>query len=258
MKTSPSVPMRLLLPLLLAVSLAGCATVFNHAAQPVALSPDFSGDAKVDRVRVLITSGLGTYQAALPTQFTVTPDTWTHVTVKVVEPCFKPSEVGLPRHMTGWMFGDVLALGITAGASGVFSILGDGLDGTLWTYGAEAKIPVEPVADYGSCMAASRKNPGQPFAATRDPVWQDPKGMTEAMASTAPAAPLPAPVSQPAPAAMPAPAAPIAPAGAPMAPAGAPMSPTAAPMAPAAAPAAMPAPAPARPAPTFDASQAPG
>jgi hypothetical protein len=170
--------MRAILLMVLATGLASCATVFNHAAQPVAITPEFEGPAKTDYVRVLITSGTGTYQAALPGRFVVTPDLWVHATVKVVEPCFKPTEQPLPRHVTGWLLPDLIA-GAAAPIVILFPAGGDVLDGTLWTYSNSATVHVEPVADFEACMAASGKNPGMPFPVTLDPVWADSKSMAK-------------------------------------------------------------------------------
>jgi hypothetical protein len=167
--------MRTLLPLFLAIGLASCATVFNHGAQTVELTPLAAHDVKLERARVVITSGRGAYRVTLPGRFVVTPDLWVHATVKVVEPCFKADEVPLPRHVTGWMLGDLVGFAVTAGASGAFSVTGDLFDGTLWSYNSDVKIHLEPVADFDACMAESRKNPGQPFAFNRDPVWDDPR-----------------------------------------------------------------------------------
>jgi hypothetical protein len=167
--------MRPLLPILLAAGLASCATVFNHSAQSVSLTPQATGNVKVERVRVLITSGRGTYRATLPGQFVVTPDLWVHATVKVVEPCFKAAEFPLPRHVTGWLWGDAAGFVVTAGASGILSVTGDVFDGTLWSYERDVKVTLEPVTGYEACVADSRKRPGQPFDVARDPVWEDPR-----------------------------------------------------------------------------------
>lgn len=169
--------MRPLLLLLLAFGLASCATVFNHGAQSVSLTPQITGDVKVERVRVTITSGRGTYRVTLPGEFVVTPDLWVHATVKVVEPCFKADEVPLPRHITGWMLGNLVGFAVTAGASGVLAVTGDVFDGTLWTYKRDVTVKLEPVADFDACMAESRKTLDLPFAVNRDPVWEDPRYM---------------------------------------------------------------------------------
>lgn len=161
--------------LLIALGLGSCATTFNHPVQEVTVTPLFQGAAQAQPVRVLITSGLGTYRAALPVKFAVTPDTWTHVTVKIVEPCFKQSEHALPRSVTPWILGDALGFAVTAGAAGVFALAGDGLDGTMWSYRRDVKVPVEPVENFEACLVESRKRPSEPFPASRDPIWQDPR-----------------------------------------------------------------------------------
>jgi hypothetical protein len=165
----------LLLWIVAGLSLSSCATAFNHAAQPVDITPQFSGAARAARVRVLITSGLGTYHATLPGQFVVTPDFWTHATVKVVEPCFKPTEQELPRHVTNWIWPDLIGVAVTAGAGAVLSITGDVFDGTVWAYSKDASVSVEPVADFDACIVESRKHPALPFPVMKDPVWEDPR-----------------------------------------------------------------------------------
>ncbi|MFI5400705.1 MAG: hypothetical protein ACHQZQ_06615 [SAR324 cluster bacterium] len=169
--------MRLLLLFLLAAGLASCATVFNHPAQSVSLTPESSGNVPVERARVLITSERGTYRATIPGRFAVTPDLWVHATVKVVEPCFQATEISLPRHVTGWMVGDLVGFAVTAGASGVFFVTGDVFDGALWSYDRDVKLKLEPIADFEACIAESRKHPGLPFAVALDPVWVDPRYM---------------------------------------------------------------------------------
>ncbi len=164
--------------LLIALGLCSCATTFNHPVQEVTIAPAFRGEAKVQPVRVLITSGLGTYRAALPVKFAVTADTWTHVTVKVVEPCFKQSEHALPRSITPWILGDALGFAVTAGAAGVFALAGDGLDGTIWSYDRDVKVSVEPVEDFAACIKDGRSR--APFPASRDTIWQDPRDYSEA------------------------------------------------------------------------------
>lgn len=166
---------RVLAALLVAGSLASCATVFNHEAQEVAIAPEASGRAIPDPgpVRVLITSNLGTYRTALPVRFVVTPDTWSRVTVKVVEPCYKQTERALPRSVTWWIWGDALGGAVGAGVGAIFPFLGDGLDGTLWSYDRDVRVPIERVENFEACLAESRKKPDDPFVVSRDPVWQD-------------------------------------------------------------------------------------
>jgi len=156
----------------IALSMCSCATIFNHPAQQVSLQPQFPSEFKAQPVRVLISGPLGTYRAALPTQFVISADTWTHVRVTVVEPCFKASEHALPRSITTWLWLD--ALGIPVGG-GIFALAGDGLDGTLWSYDREVKVPVEPVDNFGACVAESRKTPGRPFPVSPYPAWVDPR-----------------------------------------------------------------------------------
>lgn len=167
--------MRPLLSFLLAAGLASCATVFNHPAQPVSLTPEGPGNAQVEYARVLIRTERGTYRATIPGRIAVTPDLWVHTTVTVVEPCFRATEFPLPRHVTGWMVGDLLGFAVTAGASGVFFVTGDVFDGALWSYDRDVKLKLEPVSDFEACRAKSRATPGQPFAVALDPVWVNPR-----------------------------------------------------------------------------------
>jgi hypothetical protein len=161
------------------LALGSCASVFNHSVRDVQITPELKGEiggaAQVASVRVLVTSHLGTYQATLPTRLHVLPDAWSRVRVKVVEPCYKPTEITLPRSITPWVWGDLLGVAVTAGAGAIFAFTGDGVSGTFWSYDRDAKVPVEPVENFSECLEQSRRRPGEPFVASRDPRWQDPR-----------------------------------------------------------------------------------
>jgi hypothetical protein len=159
--------------------LCSCATAFNHPVQDVSIAPEMKGalaqTSQPTPIRALITSQLGTYRAALLTRFAVTANTWTRVTVKVVEPCYKQTERALPRSITWWYWGDIVGGALGAGVGAIFPFVGDAADGTIWYYDRDVKIPVEPVENFEACLVESRKRPGEPFTATPDPAWQDPR-----------------------------------------------------------------------------------
>jgi len=164
--------MRPLILMAVAMSLCSCATIFNHGAQEVSLAPQFPGEFQAQPVRVLISGPLGTYRAALPTRFVILPDAWRRVRLTVVEPCFRASELALPRSITPWLWLDAVGFPVMGG---FLALAGDGLDGKIWSYDREVKVPVEPVENFGACLAESRKTPGQPFLVSRDPLWLDPR-----------------------------------------------------------------------------------
>ena len=82
------------IPILLSILLLqSCSTMFNTGSQSIRVS----ADKQYHGVEVEISSASGSYSAKLPTAIVATPSTFKDINIKVIDECYLPTSIAVPR-----------------------------------------------------------------------------------------------------------------------------------------------------------------
>ncbi len=118
--------------LFVVLQLTACATILNNQAQVVSVvgEPDYPATVEVKK------PGRAPYQTRLPAQVVSKPSTFSPLSIRVVDPCFKTREVRVGKAIDPvyWL--------------NIFNLYGFGidlLDGYMWEYQPQLVLPLQVV-----------------------------------------------------------------------------------------------------------------